>query len=1430
VTDARPSPGTQDAAVIRSLPVIDDHGPRAEVVPFVRKDTSTGDGVHAGIGVSDPVSRWVLLIAGMCALAVTFVQEPGRIVSDSKLPVLMAPLAFMANSLHLWDQSMWSGSIKTLDFGYIFPMGLFFGAAHLLHIPVWISERAWLALLLTIGFWGMVRLAEALRIGTRTGRVLGAVVYVVAPIVVTWSASSVSLLAVVLLPWVLVPLVRGASGGSPRRAACASGLAVALMGGVNSTVVLATLPVGAIWLLTRRPGRRRRALMTWWVIALALACFWWAAAGSIQSRFGYNYLPYTETAKVTTATTSLFESLHGASYWVNYFTLGGPLIRGVWTLVSTVGPILGTTVVVAFGLIGLTRRIPERLFLVATLALGVLVIAAGYGGALGGPLAGPVQHLLGAQLAILRNVSKFSPDVALPLALGFASVVSSPLQLRRRARERRDARLTVRGAGWVGRTVFALVIAAAVILAATPFWNRELYPQGSFTAIPTYWTQTADWLGAHQDHGTALLAPGASFGEYTWGRPIDEPLTVLTETSWSVRSLVPVGSNGNDQVLDAVESSLDSGVAAPGMAQFLARSGFDYVVVRNDLDLTATKAPAPAQVRQVLSQTPGLKLVASFGPVISQKQANPTGMPVYDTSSFTHGLRSVQIYRVESPSPAVKAYPVSDPVIVSGSPSSLLVLLEEKILTGRPAFLAGDIGSQAAAAQPNATWADTDGNQRRDSGYGSIRNDQSYVLGPDQRSPIAQAQVPQSLAVVSGTQHQTVNDPLGAASVSTSSFSSSPLTLDSAQGPSAAFDNNLATAWVADAKDNSVGQWVQINFGRSLDLHDITVRPLADGAQRPKVTGVEISTARGTVERTIRSGANVVAVSPGSSSWLRVTLTTVQRASVQPISVFPLGAGLTSVAIPGVHYAQALSTPADESSAFAQRGGQVVFAFDSPVTNANLTLGQTNDDDPLMVRRFKAPASTKVSMLGQATPNPGTALNALLPAVTSSVKVTASSTLGQLPRFDATNLITASGRPWIAGQGDAQPSLTFSWSGDRTVSSIVLKPSSDAARPIGVNISSPSGQILERVPAHGGTISFPPMTTDTLTIQFVKVARTIGHVPASGTRFVLPVGVARLSIPALGHVTATTAANRAVVLPCGTGPTVTLDGQALQTQVRGTLSQLENLEPMGLAVCGGPTTIAAGSHVLQAGRLDGAFKVTNLQALPATEPHTPASRSTQIVGPWGAANRQIKVGPGAESYLAVAQNYNTGWKAVLNGRSLTPVRLDGWQQGWVIPAGAGGTVVMTFPADAWYRLALLVGAFFVAALAAFALARRGRRAQPPAPERKPLPRVLVGIACFVVLAVVSGPLALVLLPLAAAGRRWGRQVLALIAGCSFVAAGIAVAAIPGAEPPMGVGAFGWPAQLFAAIALGAVLAGLVLPEKEADPAPAAGIPTGERVR
>ncbi len=188
---------------------------------------------------------------------------------------------------------------------------------------------------------------------------------------------------------------------------------------------------------------------------------------------------------------------------------------------------------------------------------------------------------------------------------------------------------------------------------------------------------------------------------------------------------------------------------------------------------------------------------------------------------------------------------MSDPVLVSGSASSLLGLLDAGILQGRAAILAGDIGSQAATTAPGVSWADTDGNQRRDVAFGGIRNNESYDLGPGQQSSVAQPHVPQNLAVVAGTEHQTVAAPLGGAStsastfssqsVSASTFSSTPLALDSAEGPASAFDDDPGTAWVANATNDSIGQWARNRlwaFRRPAHHYGAPVRrrsPAADG-------------------------------------------------------------------------------------------------------------------------------------------------------------------------------------------------------------------------------------------------------------------------------------------------------------------------------------------------------------------------------------------------------------------------------------------------------------------------------------------------------------------------------------------------------------------------------------------------------------------------
>ena len=50
----------------------------------------------------------------------------------------------------------------------------------------------------------------------------------------------------------------------------------------------------------------------------------------------------------------------------------------------------------------------------------------------------------------------------------------------------------------------------------------------------------ARWLGQHTVDGRALLVPGASFGDYYWGRPKDEPLQALATTPWAVRDVLPI--------------------------------------------------------------------------------------------------------------------------------------------------------------------------------------------------------------------------------------------------------------------------------------------------------------------------------------------------------------------------------------------------------------------------------------------------------------------------------------------------------------------------------------------------------------------------------------------------------------------------------------------------------------------------------------------------------------------------------------------------------------------------------------------------------------------------------------------------------------------------------------------------------------------------
>jgi arabinofuranan 3-O-arabinosyltransferase len=228
------------------------------------------------------------------------------------------------------------------------------------------------------------------------------------------------------------------------------------------------------------------------------------------------------------------------------------------------------------------------------------------------------------------------------------------------------------------------------------------------------------------------------------------------------------------------------------------------------------------------------------------------------------------------------------------------------------------------------------------------------------------------------------------------------------------------------------------------------------------------------------------------------------------------------------------------------------------------------------------------------------------------------------------------------------------------------------------------------------------------------------------------------------------------------------------------------------------------------------LSLTNAAAVPtsgrAPAPVGAASSRGLRVGTWGAEHRVMAIGPGGLAYLEVHQAANPGWTATLNGHLLTPVTLDGWQQAFVLPAGAGGTVVMTFIPAAGYHW-LLTGsvlALCVLITAAAWPSRRGLRGLAASggaaagPAGYWLGPGMGTVAAALVLALAGGLVAIAVPAVILLGW-WRRQWVPWLAFAAMCVAGVLVIAglSDGAQP--GSGPFGWPAQAAALIALAAAL-------------------------
>jgi arabinofuranan 3-O-arabinosyltransferase len=1354
-------------------------------------------------------------------VAVAVKQAPGRLIADTKLDLTVDPGGLLERSLHLWEPLGSFGQVQNQAYGYLWPMGPFFLLGELMQVPEWLVQRAWLALLLCLAYLGAARLAARLGIGTPYTHIVTGLVYVLSPrMLSTIGAISVEALPMAMAPWVLLPLVKGAESGSPRRAAAWSGLAVACIGGVNAAASIAVLPLGLLWLLTRGRGPRRTQLLRWWLLAVGLATAWWVVPLLVLGRYSPPFLDFIESASVTTSTTSLVETLRGTSHWIPYITTSdGPLWPAGSLLLTNGVLVLDTVLVTAVGLCGLTRRdLPHRLWLWLCLATGVALVTMGHVADIDGLFAGDVRGLLDGILAPLRNVHKFDPVLRLPLALAVGHVLAALVSAA-----------TADRAARVRRAAVTATVAAVLMGVAAPALVLRL-PSASFVEVPGYWRQATDWVESRADGGRTLLVPGSSFADYYWGSAGDEPAQALLNSPWAVRSAIPLAPAETIRLLDSVEARLRTGHGSAGLAEVLARSGVRYLLVRNDLDYARAGSARPLLVHQALSDSPGLSQVAAFGGLVGGEN-RPGNLRDQDLDV---PFRAVEIYQVAPWSGMVAAYPASSALRVSGTAESLLPLADLGWATGRPVVFTGTTGEGATSKRsPASATVVTDTPRLREVFFGRIADNRSQTLMPGEPrridSPVGDYLDPE-------TRDRTVPARVtGLRNLSVSSSASDANALGGSRAdrqPSAAVDGSLATAWWPDPGKSPDGSRLRLRFWHPVPVETMQVHldfPADSAAARPDRLEVRTALGRQLVE--VDSGGRAVLHGAGRSDWIEV----------RPVAGEGAGTfGIAEVTVAGV----------DPTRTLLVRGDPAATAYDFRVPDDRVDSCFRYVDRPLCAtgvahlgeeaggidRTIERASAGDYRVRIEVRPRPGPLLDRLLSSAEAGASVEASSAAVADPMGRPRSAFDGDrGTGWVAAPGDHRPWLRIRLERAVLVDGLrfVVDGALAASSPRRVSVSLDGGEPRRYAVDGDGRLTLPDTRAHDVQIWFDDVNIATSYNPLSRTRSLLPVGVSEVQVRTPEDTTAAVSSAREddVVIPCGAGPDLHLGATTVATGGRVGYADLAAMRDVELIACG------AGAASLPAGRVrlealsKGAFAVTGLALERFPLEGVDRNAVTARARSWDATRREVAVGPRAEAtLLAVRENQNDGWAATLNGRTLPKVTVDGWQQAWLLPAGQAATVELRFTPDPTYRTGLVLGLAALVALCVLALVRpRDGPARAVPRTGESAARVGWIVAGSLVLPAVGGLLGLglwlVVVALALALVRTGTlprpaaSVASVLAATCYLGAGCWLAVRPwGSDGYAGTSAV---VQLLSVLALGAVCVSQLLAD---EPAAAAAAP------
>jgi arabinofuranan 3-O-arabinosyltransferase len=255
-----------------------------------------------------------------------------------------------------------------------------------------------------------------------------------------------------------------------------------------------------------------------------------------------------------------------------------------------------------------------------------------------------------------------------------------------------------------------------------------------------------------------------------------------------------------------------------------------------------------------------------------------------------------------------------------------------------------------------------------------------------------------------------------------------------------------------------------------------------------------------------------------------------------------------------------------------------------------------------------------------------------------------------------------------------------------------------AAQPVTAATGGAPGSLFTDVDVRDdGSASFPVVRTTKLTITFLESSGLTTVDSLTGGLATVPIAVPEVRLE--GGPSITYGADRMHRLGCGSGPDVTIAGERIRTRIATTARTLVSGDDVSARLCS-TTSVPEGEAEVH---VEASFKWLPLGLVLwltgedfSRSPGDDAPAGGTAVGgsfldPAGRGrSAPLRLGVSEASRTAVlAVPTGTGWHASSEDGALSQVVIDGWAQGWLVPAGTNKVRLHYSPAD---RLGPWVGA------------------------------------------------------------------------------------------------------------------------------------------